>query len=55
MNPSEPDQSKIIRLPRNGPKPGQSMQDWLYGKDRSECREMERLRWQINKATKKAP
>jgi hypothetical protein len=55
MSPSEPDQGKIIRLPRNGPRPGQSMQDWLYGKDRSERREMERLRWQTNKANKKAP
>lgn len=25
---------KVIKLPANGPKPGQSMDDWLYGKDK---------------------
>jgi hypothetical protein len=43
INNEEP---KIIRLPRNGPKPGQSMNNWLYGKDKTEQRELERLRWQ---------
>jgi hypothetical protein len=27
---------KIIKLPRNGPKPGQSTRAWLYGKEREE-------------------
>jgi len=36
---------KIIRLPRNGPKPGQSVDAWLAGKDRAEQRELEQLRW----------
>ncbi len=40
------EESKIIRLPRNGPRPGQSMSHWLYGKDKTEQRELERLRWQ---------
>lgn len=42
-NEEEP---KIIRLPRNGPKPGQSMNHWLHGKDKAEQRALERLRWQ---------
>ena len=50
-----PDDPKIIRLPRNGPKPGQSMRDWLYGKERSEQRELERLRWEAIRTKKKAP
>jgi hypothetical protein len=50
-----PDNPKITRLPRVGPKPGQSVRDWLYGKDRHEQREMERLRWGSNRAKKKAP
>jgi hypothetical protein len=37
---------RIIRLPRNGPKPGQSVEDWLKGKQRAEERELERIRWQ---------
>lgn len=24
---------KVTKLPRNGPKPGQSMKAWLYGKE----------------------
>jgi hypothetical protein len=40
------EESKIIRLPRNGPKSGQSMSHWLHGKDKTEQRELERLRWQ---------
>jgi hypothetical protein len=43
---ADDNEPKIIRLPRNGPKPGQSMQAWLYGKDKAEQRELERLRWQ---------
>ena len=25
---------KVIKLPPNGPKPGQSVDAWLYGKDK---------------------
>lgn len=50
-----PDEPKITRLPRNGPKPGQSVQNWLYGKEKHEQREMERLRWEAIKGKKKAP
>jgi hypothetical protein len=28
---------KVIKLPRNGPKPGQSTNAWLYGKEREEA------------------
>lgn len=38
-------QPKIIRLPRNGPKPGQSVEAWLAGKQRAEDRALERDRW----------
>ena len=48
-------QPKITRLPRNGPKPGQSVSAWLYGKNKSEQTELERLRWQEVKRNKKAP
>ena len=27
---------KIVKLPRNGPKPGQSTKAWLYGKGKEE-------------------
>jgi hypothetical protein len=27
---------KVIKLPRNGPKPGQSTRAWLYGKEQEE-------------------
>ena len=37
--------ARIIRLPRNGPKPGQSTEAWLYGKSKWEQKEMERARW----------
>jgi hypothetical protein len=43
MTPSE--EPKIIRLPRNGPKPGQSTSAWLYGKQRSEEKALEQERW----------
>lgn len=29
-------QPKITRLPRNGPRQGQSTEQWLYGKDRED-------------------
>ena len=45
----------IIKLPRNGPKPGQSVSAWLYGKDKSEQEEIDRLRWEQAKRNKKAP
>jgi hypothetical protein len=32
-NPT-PDGMRITRLPRNGPRPGQSTSAWLYGKQR---------------------
>jgi hypothetical protein len=43
MTPSE--EPKIIRLPRNGPKPGQSTSAWLYGKQRAEDKALEQQRW----------
>jgi hypothetical protein len=46
---------RITKLPRNGPKPGQSVSAWLYGKDKSEQAELERLRWEQAKRNKKAP
>lgn len=33
---------KVIRLPRNGPKPGQSMRSWLQGKAQGD-RQWQRL------------
>jgi hypothetical protein len=42
---NSPEEPKIIRLPRNGPKPGQSTSAWLYGKQRSEEKALERERW----------
>lgn len=41
-----PQEPHIIRLPPNGPKPGQSTSSWLYGKQKQEQRDLERLRWQ---------
>ena len=46
---------RIIKFPRNGPKPGQSVSAWLYGKDKSEQEEIDRLRWQRTPDNKKAP
>ena len=46
---SDSQEPRIIRLPPNGPKPGQSTRAWLYGKDKAEQRELERLRWQHKK------
>lgn len=39
------DQPKIIKLPRNGPKPGQSVEAWLKAKQRAEDAALERGRW----------
>jgi hypothetical protein len=36
---------KVVKLPRNGPKPGQSTNSWLYGKGREE-REFQRRKEQ---------
>lgn len=36
---------KIIKLPRNGPKPGQSVEAWLKAKQRAEDASIERGRW----------
>lgn len=41
MSGSIPDGFKIIKLPRNGPKAGQSMKAWLYGKEQ-EAKEFQR-------------
>lgn len=40
------DEPKIIRLSRNGPKPGQSMRAWLYGKDKNCQAERDAVAWQ---------
>jgi hypothetical protein len=42
---TEEQKPKIIRLPRNGPKPGQSTEAWLKGKQRAEERALEQGRW----------
>lgn len=51
MNP--PLEPKIIRLPRNGPKPGQSTEAWLFGKHKHEQRLLEQERWKAAKAGKR--
>ena len=38
-------QLKIIKLPRNGPKPGQSTEAWLYGKNKNCQAERDAARW----------
>jgi hypothetical protein len=35
----------VVKLPRNGPKNGQSMEDWLYGKQKHSQRVLDSLRW----------
>jgi hypothetical protein len=35
----------ITRLPRNGPKPGQSMAAWLHGKDKHCQAERDAVQW----------
>jgi hypothetical protein len=37
---------QIIKLPRNGPKSGQSMKAWLYGKDKNCQKERDAAKWQ---------
>jgi len=36
---------QIIKLPRNGPKPGQSVEAWLYGKDKNCQKERDAKQW----------
>jgi len=36
---------KIIKLPRNGPKPGQPMKAWLYGKDKETEKVRKIIEW----------
>jgi len=43
---------RIVKLPRNGPKPGQSTSAWLHGKDRNCQAERDAAQWQ---SIKKAP
>ena len=38
---------RIVKLPRNGPKPGQSASAWLYGKDRNCQKERDAAKWTI--------
>jgi hypothetical protein len=45
MENQETNEPRIVRLPRNGPRTGQSVEAWLKGKQRAEERELERLRW----------
>jgi hypothetical protein len=43
---------RTIKLPRNGPKLGQSTEAWLYGKDKTSQADLEKLRWQSSKDDK---
>lgn len=52
MSEPSPESPKIVRLPRNGPKPGQSMEAWLRGKERAEERALEQGRWKSMKKKK---
>ena len=38
---------RLIKLPRNGPKPGQSTSVWLYGKDKNCQAERDAAKWTI--------
>jgi hypothetical protein len=40
IHPSPPGY-RITKLPPNGPKPGQSVSGWLYGKDKAHTRATE--------------
>ena len=40
---------RLIKLPRNGPKPGQSTAAWLYGKDKNCQAERDAAKWQEDK------
>jgi hypothetical protein len=39
--PAPPDATKVTRLPPNGPKPGQSTERWLYGRQQGHQRLMD--------------
>jgi len=41
----EPPEFKIVKLPRNGPKPGQSTESWLHGKDKHEKKRRRQDEW----------
>jgi len=52
--PTMAPEASIIRLPRNGPKPGQSLQAWLYGKDKGFQQALDRQAWQSSSRSSKA-
>jgi len=41
---------RLIKLPRNGPAAGQSMEAWLYGKDKNCQRERDAAQWRRRSA-----
>ena len=44
--PPTVDPPKIVKLPRNGPVAGQSVDAWLYGKDKNCQRQRDAAQWQ---------
>lgn len=44
IRPLPPSPPMVVKLPRNGPK-GQSMEAWLYGKQKHSQRVVDSLRW----------
>lgn len=44
--PPAVDPPKIVKLPRNGPAAGQSMDAWLYGKNKNCQRQRDAAQWQ---------
>lgn len=40
---------RLTKLPRNGPKPGQSTAAWLYGKDKNCQAERDAAKWKEGK------
>jgi hypothetical protein len=43
--PPAVDPSAIVKLPRNGPAAGQSVDAWLYGKNKNCQRERDAVQW----------
>jgi len=43
--PLQPPDYRLVRLPRNGPKPGQSTKAWLYGKNKNCQAERDAAMW----------
>ena len=43
--PPAVDPSAIVKLPRNGPAAGQSVDAWLYGKDKNCQRQRDAAQW----------